>query len=293
MKLNTTEVLALESIGSYLNVPLAFEWLKQNTGWEGSRTLYPDDEFYEDLAVPIDLSNRVQQEGFDLLRRTARELYPLPKKTRVHIKGLEEMTNCTMNPIRVTVELGGRDEQFYIKDPDPKRFYGKAFHNLLLDGKAIQFSANGGCIVAQTVPGVIFEDSNPNDYKKRDFLESQAKLEVFMNLILLHDVVGNERNYTVDSEGHIHLLDFNQCLQDGYYKFEISEADEHKERLSSLRDIERGNIYRAFRRNERTIEKFLAALTERDTEYKVANKFGYNDMAKLVEHRIQLLNPDK
>jgi hypothetical protein len=194
-----------------------------------------------------------------------------------------------MNPIRVTADIEGSEQQFFIKDPEPKRFYGKAFYNILMDGKFINFRANGGCVVSQHVPGTVFEDISENDYNHNNFWRNKARLDVFMNLILLYDVVGKERNYSVDTDGNIHLLDFNQSLQEGDHSFYDDTEVKSRSELQALRKIEEGKILTAYRRNPRTIQLFYEALKENNFEEELAYRLGEQSMADVVLKRIQQL----
>ena len=226
------------------------------------------------------------------LQKTAGVLYNLTEKDSVSINRIYVIPNCTYNPFMVEVTINGKiDKRFYLKNPVPERFFGKALYNILLDGKYTRFVFSETGLAVDEVPGSLqsWYDSNKNQREKKmltnntTYLTNLIKIGVFASSIFLADL-NNPDNFTVDSAKDIHLLDFDQCFRLFDYSLFKLYAPEGKDQIAvrEVTRLERQKIGLSIRRNKQRLDQLLQALSEHDINEEFANKSGFDNIGELI-----------
>lgn len=271
----------LISLRNYSEVPISFEGLTQVTDHIPNLVINPEDEAYKDLAQKLYVAD---QTIYPLLIAMAKELYGAdhhPIVTRI-----SEIGNCNTNPFKINVMLGKVPKTFFVKNLDPRRYFGKMLMNVLMDGRYTNFKVTEGAVIVDSVPGTVFEDAEESGLvPKIKYLHNLVRLNIFMDAIMLNDVVGNNRNYSVDCSGNIYLLDFDQTFRDGCYYFNGISSEGKKTILAEERAKIKNTIYRESTR----IEQILTALESVDLDPELAWTHGFDNIGQLIRQRIYSL----
>ncbi|MFH1590958.1 MAG: hypothetical protein ABIC95_03440 [archaeon] len=280
----------LSDIHSYSDKPISFSELTKRTSHVDGLHIDENHRNYDTLAVPIELSDKlfVQRR----IAVAAQELYGLPSDTSVKLQGIYEMANCTTNPIRADVTIaGGLEKTFYIKEFNLGRVYGKSLYNILQDGKYLNFTVTDDAVIAEGVPGVLLDDyADQSTTRKKKLDENKLRLELFLHLILLGDIVSNDRNVTVDEANNLHVLDFDQTLKESEYTyFCMDHFDEGPKAYKAIVADESARLARTINREMPRLTQILEALTERNLQQSYAILLGHYNIADVIMQRAEKL----
>lgn len=218
---------------------------------------------------------------------TARQLFQINEPTRVYLKKLEVMCNCTTNPFRVTLGVNKSDDvSFYLKDGNPKRAFGIKLYNYLLNRDKIKFITDGNSLAMEEIKGDTLEDLEYRKFTKcQCFYENLTRLEVFLNLALLNDIscVTNRRNIVIHGK-NINVIDFDQTFTLGNYDFNSTRNMLGVRKYFDIKDAEKLAIWNNYQRNKKNIDAILSGI---HINQELANMMGYDYIGEVVKHRLE------
>jgi hypothetical protein len=217
---------------------------------------------------------------------TARQLFGIYEPTKIFIENLEVMCNCTTNPLRVTIN-GDIPERkyFYFKDSNPRRYLGIMLYNNLLKRKKIDFIANNNTLAMSEVSGTTLEDLEYEHFdQSMKFYKDLARMEVFLNLILLNDISSdsNKRNIVIEND-KINIIDFDQSFTLGNYNFNQVSNKLCRGLYFSEKEDEKNAILHNYIRNKKFVDNILDVLVINSS---LANMMGYDTIGGVIKNRL-------
>lgn len=260
---------ALEINGVYSDKIISFDYLCQASNW-AKQSGYSTTE---NVTRPLNLTFP----AIGTARKLRETASLLSGSDNVKIDDLDVMLNCTTYPVRVTYSAREDRDIFFVKNANPKRYFGLILYNLLFTSQKLTFLASEGGLVVQEAPGQVLEDVLDNPYEKGslfnddEYFKELATLEVFLNFAGIGDIVGKERNVTVDNDHHLHVIDFDNSFDEEYiYDFPA--------RIRNNRHLNGRLKKHAFRRIRRAASRnlaYLLPLLEAIKEEKLGQDFAW------------------
>jgi hypothetical protein len=222
-----------------------------------------------------------------LLENTARQLFEIYEPTRLHIDEISVMRNCTTNPLKISISANSSHKEiFYLKNGNPKRYFGIMLYNALLNREKIKFITDTKTLAMAEVKGLTLEDLRYEHYDHcQKFYKDLARLEVFLNLILLNDITSefNQRNIVINNH-KINVIDFDQAFTLGSYNFHQLTGKLPRTTYIEEKENEKIAIWQNYKRNQQYVDRILDIL---DINRDLANKMGYDTMGQVIKKRLE------
>ncbi len=241
----------------------AYNFIQENADYPGQDLFELQKTGNYEVLVPVNFKRK--DKVLPKLCRTAAALYSLDMNDKIAVQKVERHDACNTNPFKITCSVNNAEKVFYLKKPDTRRAIGKAFYNILSNGKFVTYKFNENGFAADAVPGKEIEDNEKDSLaENRHFVEELVRLNVFTNLFMLDDILKQTNsNCAYSRKNGICLFDFDGFFREGSYHV-LSNFKKIREMIDikSIEKDEKFMIHQNLRKNRSMIEKLITAASE-------------------------------
>lgn len=205
----------------------------------------------------------------------------------VDLKEVAVMITGRTRPLRGTAIVGGVEKVCYAKLPDSSRFFGLELFNIMSGYRPLDFIFEKNVFVSDSAPGKLEAHWDREElYSMKPFQENLVRLDTLARYCCINDLY-HPHNKTVDSDGNIYVIDFDESLK--YVTDSLSDSvDLPQKEVFAIVEDERNLIARRVHKELDRVQALVSMLMEHNYNEGEAAQYGsFKNMGEVVAHMLQ------